>query len=154
MAQTLKSAKQEIKAIAKLFGVKLSFVPRPDFSGSYNCMGGINIGEWHLGYRQVDLLYSTFFHELQHYIAHCSEKFFAYHSTPAFGVKTKESMRIYKIALRAERWTDKEARKLCKKWKPNVRYWPGYRYVKYSRRWWNQYLRWKIVGDVPEPEDK
>lgn len=71
---------------------------------------------------------SLVIHELSHVLLYRQRKFFTYHNVGAkTRVTVKDAKIVVKIGLRAERYTDKFAKKLMKKHFPDLKYVDGYK---------------------------
>lgn len=123
-----KRVRDRLKRIAKEHGVKVRFHKAPKFYGGYYygdkkniCVVETSTHDWFV---------SAFFHELAHVFEHRDGIYARYYArrTPLWIRR--------KIALRAERHTDKRAQVICKKYFPKVRYKYGYR-----SKWAVEYLR-------------
>jgi hypothetical protein len=82
---------------------------------------------------------SGFFHELGHVLNFRNKKYYNYHNFHSKTRYTKERVRnwIY-TGLKAERYTDKVAKKLMRKYFPEVPYLPGYN-GKEGADWFSKY---------------
>lgn len=71
---------------------------------------------------------SIFCHELGHYENFLTGKYARYHRSGDFRKRFKFKRSAAKYALKAELYTEKVGRRLCKEWFPGVRYHQAYRW--------------------------
>jgi len=127
--------KRYIKDIAKLHGCKITFVN--DAGGGRYWKNKI----W-VGIKTTDReLISTFCHELAHHKNTIEGKHGIYHSTDysSDGVKKYGINRYADIMLKAEVYTEKVGKEICKIWFPGVKYDVAYKNDEYWRGWTRGY---------------
>lgn len=69
----------------------------------------------------IQFFLSAVFHEIQHVLNKRNKKFFIYHNMNKVRTK-KDIKRVIYTAVKAEKYTDKHAKKLLKKYFPDVKY--------------------------------
>lgn len=108
-----------LKRIAKEHNVKARFHKPPKPYGGFYAGDKKSIVV--VTYADLRWLISAFFHELSHVLEHREGIYANYY-------RRKSTLPVRrKLALRAERHTDKRAQMICKKYFPKIRYRYGYR---------------------------
>jgi hypothetical protein len=110
---------KKLKQIAKSHKVSVRFNKRQGYYGGYYKGDKKSIVVVYTCKRAWFL--SAFFHELAHVLEHRDGIYANYY-------KKRQNLTVKrKLALRAERHTDKRAKIICKKYFPKIRYKEGYR---------------------------
>lgn len=116
-----------IRRIAKLYGATVKF---KKFSGGFaNHNGTLTVGT-DVAKKEV---VSTFCHELAHHMNLIDGKYKDYHDGSYAWMDRKDVEKSVKYAYKAEVYTDKRGKKLCKQWFPGVKYRVGYDGSQYSK---------------------
>ncbi len=136
-----KKTKKQCEAIAKLHGAKLTWI-EGDW-GFY--LPGTN--RIHVGGTGTDkVVISIFCHELGHYQNFLNGKYPRYHSGTNWPRKFRKKKRAAaRYALKAELYTEKVGRRLCRRYFPAVKYQQNYQD---SERWFN-FMYLKLWGKLP-----
>lgn len=125
----------KLLSILKTYGVnKVFLASNLDYSYAKCKEGEIVIGLKNVDINNRRELLSTMFHEAAHIVNYNNNKYYKYHHD----LGGKKYLR--RIALRAERYTDKVGRKLMKEHYPDVRYLAGYR-TKENQQWLRDYYK-------------
>lgn len=131
--------KQEIKELAKMYGVKVRFV-NIDTTGSCAYVeNAIHLTNKNIS--RVQLL-STFFHELGHIYCYLKGKYKQYHYSKSYkNLTKKEKKAIILTGYRAEKYVERFGENELKKLYPHLKYRDFYG-TEYSRLWlYNNYLK-------------
>lgn len=120
-----KQAKQKCEQIAREYGAKLTWVKGKDFGYYIPGTNKIFVAKD----SSVNSLIIVFCHELGHYDNYLTGKYYKYHH-----LKGKRFMRTFKkkkslvrYALKAELYTDKVGKRLCKQFFPDITYKGSYK---------------------------
>lgn len=117
-----------LKLIAKLHGVKLSF--NNTMQGGVYWNGHITVGSKATNQQLINI----FCHELAHFKNDLEGKYPVYHRMCAKKAIQRMGLQRYvNYALKAEIYTDKIGKKICKDWFPKVKYTDGYKDNEYYR---------------------
>ena len=122
--------KAYMRSIAALYGCKVKFV-KPG-GGLANLDGSIIVG---MGKSKKQAI-STFCHELAHHCNQIDAIYPRYHRTynkSNSWFNRKKLEKSAKYAYRAEAYTEKRGRKICKTWFPKVKYQSFYDGDEYSK---------------------
>lgn len=126
-----KSLKEELRAIAALYGVHCHFNPRTERTWAKAAVSRIQVGTAFPFSKRTVI--SSFFHELAHVVNYRENKYRSYNSGKA-SIKL-----IRRIGLRAELHADLVAKKLMARHFPGVRYYGVYRF-KWAREWFYSFV--------------
>lgn len=111
--------KLKCERIAREYGAELTWV-----KGKYGFYipGTNKISVGNTGGDRVTI--SIFCHELGHYVNYLNRKYYKYHHLTGkkFNKRFKTKDSLVKYALRAEIYTDKVGKRLCKKLFPGIKY--------------------------------
>lgn len=136
MYKLTRSQKDTLRLIASFYGCRVKF--KGTNSGYWTGTEVILVGK-------CDTLSGTlsiFFHELTHFINWKLKRYPTYHNPKNFGKlakKFKSKSLAITYALKAELFTDKEGKKLCKEWFPSIKYKSYYSDTKYCYRFLYHY---------------
>jgi hypothetical protein len=125
--------KQEIKKIAKHYGVKYR-MRNLVYAGSYDLRNPLI--EINKKLKTRNDIFSTLFHELGHHYCKMNDKFVVFHTdtTDKPNKHMRKHMRdMIKTANRAELYVDKWGEKEFYKWYPKLKYIQSYRTKKEKR---------------------
>lgn len=136
-----KKTKKYCEAIAKLHGAKLTWI-EGDWGFYLPGTNRIHVG----GTGPDKVVISIFCHELGHYQNFLNEKYPRYHNGTNWPRKFKSKRGAARYALRAELYTEKVGRRLCKQYFPEVKYQQNYQD---SERWFN-FMYLKLWGKLPK----
>lgn len=118
---------RELKAICKAYNVKLKITSKS--SGGFYWKDTIYLSKYlkHKDYLDV------FFHELAHYKNDIENRFPLYHKVSSSKLIKKMGIRRFcRYALKAEIYTDKVGKELCKLWYPKHKYTISYKNDNYN----------------------
>lgn len=133
------SYRKQMRDIAKTFNCKVSIAKHgTKFAGCFKRKERkLLINTYHTDGRGVDYVWSVFFHELAHQFCYDSSIYPTYY-------KTRIPLMTYKrIALKAEKETDRIGKQLMKLYFPDMKYTEWYLSIdryKWKRKWWNNFL--------------
>lgn len=126
-----KQLKEKCERLAREYGAELTWV-KGEYG--YYIPGTNKIAVGNTGSSRSTTI--IFCHELGHYKNYLDGKYYKYHHLkgPKFMRRFKTKDALVKYALKAEMYTDKVGRRLCKKHFPGVKYKASY---KKTKGWYN-----------------
>lgn len=119
---------QYMRSLAKLYGAQITFKANKlnvgddygfDNGGIYDS-DKMRITIYGVDHFNTDQIVSAFCHELGHHVNKLNNKFYYYHNNDSSFTNNLSIKLNY--AFRAEQYTDKIGRQLCKIWFPNTKY--------------------------------
>lgn len=116
----MKKYQKELKELGRAFGINVEFISLPHNVGYFYYAKSLMVLDKNLN-RNTTI--SVFFHELGHAFCYNEKKYEAFHNKDKPEVMSTDCLKkLTRTALKAERYVDKIAAKMLKKYYPNLEY--------------------------------